>query len=190
MHAAQRLSTAFLLFLLCLLPMESIAQERGSAHMIAIDPFKFWQFYNVSYYHAILPRLVMGLGLQIPTSFGDRDIDGIGFTAEARYQLSPAPFDGPYIAAAFWFDRFRHEEYIPSVERQYNDPTTRTVRENHLSTGVLLGWHLSIWEGLGAEAAIGVEYNINPTKESNTPSIGSHADGFVPAARMMIGYAW
>jgi hypothetical protein len=55
---------------------------------------------------------------------------------------------------------------------------------------MLLGWHLSIWEGLGAEAAIGVEYNINPTKESNTPSIGSHTDGFVPAARMMIGYAW
>ena len=189
MYAAKRIS-ASLFLLLFLLVQPGAAQEKGHTGMIVIDPFKFWQFYNLSYYHAILPRLALGVGAQIPASFGERDLEGVGFTAEARFQLSEALFDGPYVGAALWFDRFRHDEYIPADQREYGDPSSRTLDESHLSTGALLGWHISIWEGLGAEASVGVEYNISPTTEANTPSIGSHNGGFVPAARMMIGYAW
>jgi hypothetical protein len=155
-------------------------------HMISSDPIKFWQFYNISYYRAISPQIVVGGGIQLPTALGDREMTGFGVNLEARFYLSGKPFRGFHLNPVFTFNSISYESYMWDSQ----GPTNAKIKDTPASIGLLMGWHWYPWEEFGTQIAFGADYNISGTSESGILGLASEKVGVVPSARFTVGYSW
>ena len=137
--------------------------------MIAINPLKFFLFYNISYFHKLNDGAAIGGGIQIPTLSG---ISGFGVNAEARFYPKGNNLLGFYIA--------------PNVS--YNSLTDDETDENvaAFSIGGLVGWQWFPGEQFAMGLGIGADYYF----VSGDAVEFDEYDGFAPALRFDIGYAW
>jgi hypothetical protein len=137
--------------------------------MIVINPLKFLLFYNISYFYKISDATVIGVGVQMPTP---KDINGFGINAEARFYPKGKNLRGFYFA--------------PNVS--YNSLTDEVNDEDAsiTSVGGLVGWQ---WFP-GDEFAIGLGIGVDYYFFSGSDESFDDYDGFAPALRFDIGYAW
>ena len=140
-------------------------------NMIVINPLKFLLFYNISYFHKINDGFVIGGGFQFPTP---KDISGFGVNAEARFYPKGNNLKGFYIAPNFSYN---------SLTDDAADETLSVT-----SIGGLVGWQWFPGEQFALGLGIGVDYYFF-TGESNNEDFDDY-DGFAPALRFDIGYAW
>jgi len=137
--------------------------------MIVINPLKFLVFYNISYFQKINDGAAIGVGLQMPTISG---VNGIGVNAEARFYPKGNNLRGFYLAPNF----------------SYNNLTEEGDNENVsiTSAGALVGWQWFPDEQFAMGLGIGLDYyffsgNVDDFEDYN---------GFAPALRFDIGFAW
>jgi hypothetical protein len=137
--------------------------------MVVINPLKFLVFYNISYFQKLTEGAAIGVGLQIPTISG---VNGFGINAEARFYPKGNNLRGFYFAPNF----------------SYNNLTEEGDNENVsiTSAGGLVGWQWFPGEQFAMGLGIGVDYyffsgNVDDFEDYN---------GFAPALRFDIGFAW
>ena len=155
-------------------------------HMLSSDPIKFWQFYNISYYQAISPQIVVGGGIMLPTALGDHDMTGFGFNLESRFYLSGKPFRGFHLNPILSFNSITYDSYYWDSQ----GPGNTKIHDTQVSLGLMMGWHWYPWEEFGTQIAFGADYNFSATTEDGILGLGSDKKGVVPAARFTIGYSW
>lgn len=137
-------------------------------HMITVNPLKFFLFYNLSYYQRVSDNIALGGGLQIPTP---HDVSGFGVSAELRFYPSARTLRGFYIA--------------PNIA--YTTMTSEGETYAPLSIGALVGWQWFPGDDFAIGLGIGADYYM---VGSGTSDGFSDYEGFVPALRFDIGYAW
>lgn len=137
--------------------------------MIVINPVKFILFYNISYLHKFSEHTVAGIGIQTPTLSG---IDGFGINAEVRLYPNGQNMRGFYFA--------------PNIS--YNHLTAGNSSTDPFSLGALLGWQWFPGEQFALGLGIGVDHYWGSVSD-NGNDFGKY-NGFVPAIRFDIGYAW
>ena len=137
--------------------------------MIVINPLKFLVFYNISYFQKLNDGAAIGVGLQMPTISG---VNGFGVNAEARFYPKGNNLRGFYFAPNF----------------SYNNLTEEDDNENVsiTSAGGLVGWQWFPGEQFAMGLGIGIDYyffsgNVDDFEDYN---------GFAPALRFDIGFAW
>ena len=137
--------------------------------MIVINPVKFLLFYNISYFNKLGNGAVIGGGIQIPTL---KDISGFGVNAEARFYPSGRNLRGFYFA--------------PNVS--YNSLTDEVNNEDAsiTSVGGLVGWQWFPGDQFAMGLGIGIDYYFFSGDDESFDDY----DGFAPALRFDIGYAW
>lgn len=136
-------------------------------NLIVINPLKFLLFYNISYFHKINDGVAIGGGFQIPTP---KDVTGFGVNAEARFYPSGKNLKGFYVA--------------PNVS--YNNLTSGGDQQSITSVGGLVGWQWFPGEQFAMGLGIGVDYYFFSGDDLDFDEY----DGFAPALRFDIGYAW
>ena len=137
--------------------------------MVVINPLKFLVFYNISYFHKINDGAAIGVGLQMPTISG---VNGFGVNAEARFYPKGNNLKGFYFAPNFSYNNLTEEDD--------NEKVSIT------SAGGLVGWQWFPGEQFAMGLGIGVDYyffsgDVNDFEDYN---------GFAPALRFDIGFAW
>ena len=137
--------------------------------LIVINPLKFLLFYNISYFHKLNDGAALGGGIQIPTVSG---VDGFGVNAEARFYPKGNNLRGLYIAPNFSFNNLSGEE----------DDETVSIT----SIGSLVGWQWFPGEQFAIGLGIGVDYYFFSGDDDEFDDV----NGFAPALRFDIGYAW
>jgi len=138
-------------------------------NMIVINPLKFFVFYNISYFLKASDNTVLGFGLQAPTISG---FSGFGVNAELRYYPKGKNLKGFYVA--------------PNIS--YNNMKIEDVSTSPITVGGLLGWQWFPGDEFAMGLGIGADYYFGNVSDKNV-DIGNY-DGFVPAIRFDIGYAW
>ncbi len=138
-------------------------------NMIIINPLKFLLFYNISYFHKIGDGTAIGGGIQFPTP---KDISGFGVNAEVRIYPTGKNLRGFYFA--------------PNVS--YNSLTDDDENEtvSITSVGGLVGWQWFPGDQFAIGLGIGVDYYFFSGDDEDFDDL----DGFAPALRFDIGYAW
>ena len=139
--------------------------------LIVINPLKFLLFYNISYFHKISDGAAIGGGIQFPTPKG---ISGFGVNAEVRFYPTGKNLRGFYVAPNF--------SYNSLTEDETNETLSIT------SAGGLVGWQWFPGDQFALGLGIGADYYFF-TDESANEDFDSY-DGFAPALRFDIGYAW
>jgi len=137
--------------------------------MIVINPIKFILFYNISYFHKFSEHTIAGFGIQTPTLSG---IDGFGINAEIRLYPKGQNMKGFYFA--------------PNIS--YNHLTAGSGSTDPSSLGVLLGWQWFPGDQFALGLGIGIDHYWGSVSD-NGNDFGRY-NGFVPAIRFDIGYAW
>ncbi len=137
-------------------------------NMLIINPLKFFLFYNLSYFHKIDEKIVIGIGVQTPTISG---IDGFGFNSELRYYPSGKQMRGFYFAPNISYNHIKSDEGSTSP----------------FSIGGLIGWQWFPSKEFALGLGIGIDYYFGSV---NTKNDFEKYDGSVPAIRLDIGYAW
>ena len=137
--------------------------------LIVINPLKFLLFYNISYFHKLNDGTAIGGGIQIPTVSG---VNGFGINAEARFYPKGNNLRGFYFAPNLSFNRLSSEE----------DDETVSIT----SVGSLVGWQWFPGEQFAIGLGIGLDYYFFSGDDEDF----SDVDGFAPAIRFDIGYAW
>lgn len=137
--------------------------------MIVINPLKFLLFYNISYFHKISDRAVIGGGVQIPTISG---LDGFGANAEIRFHPSVNNLRGFYFAPNISYNNLSGEDSDESL--------------SIFSIGGLLGWQWFPGDQFAIGLGIGIDYYFFSGEEDDF----SDVNGTAPALRFDIGYAW
>ena len=138
--------------------------------MLVVNPLKFFLFYNISYFHKISESVIIGGGLQAPTIPG---LSGFGVNAEVRFHPSGKNMRGFYIA--------------PNVS--YNSLSEESGGNANLySFGGLVGWQWFPSDEFAIGLGIGLDYYTGSGEDEN--DVYGSVDGFVPAVRFDIGYAW
>ncbi|MCW8805055.1 MAG: hypothetical protein OQK56_01235 [Ignavibacteriaceae bacterium] len=137
--------------------------------MIVINPLKFLVFYNISYFQKLNESTAIGVGLQMPTISG---VNGFGVNAEARFYPKGNNLRGFYLAPNF----------------SYNNLTEEGDNENVsiTSAGGLVGWQWFPGEQFAMGLGIGVDYYFF---SGNSDDFEDY-NGFAPALRFDIGFAW
>lgn len=137
--------------------------------MIIINPLKFLVFYNLSYFHKISDAAVIGGGIQLPTISG---INGFGVNAEARFYPEGKNLRGFYFA--------------PNIS--YNNLTNEEDNESAIITSVggLVGWQWFPGDQFAMGLGLGVDYYFFSGDDVDFEDL----NGFAPAIRFDIGYAW
>jgi len=137
--------------------------------MIVINPLKFLVFYNISYFQKLNESTAIGVGLQMPTISG---VNGFGVNAEARFYPKGNNLKGFYLAPNF----------------SYNNLTEEGDNENVsiTSAGGLVGWQWFPGEQFAMGLGIGVDYYFF---SGNSDDFEDY-NGFAPALRFDIGFAW
>jgi len=137
--------------------------------MLVINPLKFFLFYNLSYFYKINDVAAIGVGVQMPTISG---INGFGFNAEARLYPNGNNLRGFYFAPNF----------------SYNNLTDEGDNENAVITSIggLVGWQWFPGDQFAMGLGIGVDYYFFSGDEADFNDL----NGFAPAIRFDIGYAW
>jgi len=137
--------------------------------MIIINPLKFLLFYNISYFHKINDGLTIGGGVQMPTP---KDISGFGVNAEARFYPNGKNLLGFYFAPNISYNSLTDDE---------EDETVSIT-----SVGGLVGWQWFPGDQFAIGLGIGVDYYFLSGDDEDFEDL----DGFAPALRFDIGYAW
>jgi hypothetical protein len=137
--------------------------------MFIVNPLKFLLFYNLSYYHRVSSSIVFGGGVQFPTPEG---VDGFGLNAELRYYPSLKSPRGFYIA--------------PNVS--YNIMRSGGEEANPFSIGALIGWQWFPGDDFALGMGIGADYYSGSLSEQGGEI--TEFNGWAPALRFDIGYAW
>ena len=137
--------------------------------LIVINPLKFLLFYNISYFHKLNDGAALGGGIQIPTVSG---VNGFGVNAEARFYPKGNNLRGFYIAPNFSFNNLSSEE----------DDETVSIT----SIGSLVGWQWFPGEQFAIGLGIGIDYYFFSGDDEEFNDV----NGFAPALRFDIGYAW
>jgi len=137
--------------------------------MIIINPLKFLLFYNLSYLHKINDGAAVGVGLQMPTISG---IDGFGVNAEARFYPKGNNLKGFYVAPNLSYNNLTNTEE--------NETASIT------SVGALVGWQWFPGEQFAMGLGIGLDYYFFSGDDDDFDDF----NGFAPALRFDIGYAW
>jgi hypothetical protein len=137
-------------------------------HLLSVNPLKFFLFYNLTYYHKVEEKLVLGIGLQSPTISG---MSGIGFNAELRYHPTGKNMRGFYIA--------------PNIS--YNSIKADDASTNPFSIGALVGWQWFPGEQFAMGVGIGIDYYFGSVSNKND---FEKYNGTAPALRFDIGFAW
>ncbi|HRP01484.1 MAG TPA: hypothetical protein PLE30_02440 [Candidatus Kapabacteria bacterium] len=153
-------------------------------NIIAINPLKFFLFYNLTYYRKINNYSVVGIGLQMPTV---PEINGFGANAEYRLHLSAKSPRGFYLAPNFSFNSLTAKNEIVDGN---GVKTTDEVSTSTVSAGLLCGWQWFPSDEFAMGLGIGVDYyTLLNSKSINNDNLKKY-DGFFPAIRFDIGYAW
>ena len=139
------------------------------SQMIVVNPLKFLLFYNLSYFHSLSPSVTFGAGVQFPTP---KDVNGYGLNAEIRFYPSGKSPKGFYVA--------------PNIA--YNKLWSREERTEPFSVGALIGWQWFPGEDFAIGLGIGADYYIGSVSNGNKDF--KSYDGWAPALRFDIGYAW
>ena len=137
--------------------------------MLVINPLKFFLFYNISYFHKINDGAAIGVGVQMPTISG---INGFGFNAEARLYPNGNDLRGFYFAPNFSYNNLTDEE----------DNESAVIT----SVGGLLGWQWFPGDQFAMGLGIGLDYYFFSGDDDDFNDL----NGFAPAIRFDIGYAW
>jgi hypothetical protein len=137
--------------------------------MIVINPLKFLLFYNISYFHKLSDGAAIGGGIQIPTLSG---LSGFGVNAEVRIYPKGNNLRGFYIAPNVSYNSITDDE------------TDETV--SITSIGGLVGWQWFPGEQFAIGLGIGADYYFFSGDSDDFEDL----DGFAPALRFDIGYAW
>jgi len=137
--------------------------------MIVINPLKFLVFYNISFLQKLNESTAIGVGLQMPTISG---VNGFGINAEARFYPKGNNLRGFYFAPNF----------------SYNNLTEEGDNENVsiTSAGGLVGWQWFPGEQFAMGLGIGVDYYFFSGNDDDFEDY----NGFAPALRFDIGFAW
>jgi len=137
--------------------------------MVVINPLKFLVFYNISYFQKLTEGAAIGVGLQMPTISG---VNGFGINAEARFYPKGNNLRGFYFAPNF----------------SYNNLTEEDDNENVsiTSAGGLVGWQWFPGEQFAMGLGIGIDYYFFSGDDDEFENY----NGFAPALRFDIGYAW
>ena len=137
--------------------------------MIIINPLKFLLFYNISYFHKISDGAALGGGIQFPTP---KDVNGFGVNAEARFYPTGKNLRGFYFAPNVSYNSLSNEE---------SDEEASIT-----SVGGLVGWQWFPGDQFAIGLGIGVDYYFFSGSDESFDDY----DGFAPALRFDIGYAW
>ncbi len=137
--------------------------------MIVINPLKFFLFYNISYFHKISDKAVIGGGVQIPTISG---LDGFGANAEIRFHPSGKNLRGFYFAPNISYNNLSGEDSDESL--------------SIFSIGGLLGWQWFPGDQFAIGLGIGIDYYFFSGEDDDF----SDVNGTAPSLRFDIGYAW
>ena len=138
--------------------------------MLVINPLKFFIFYNISYFNKVSESVIIGGGVQFPTISG---VSGFGANAEVRIHPSGKNMRGFYIA--------------PNVS--YNSLSEDSgSNANLFSIGALAGWQWFPSDEFAIGLGIGLDYYTGSGEDEN--DVYGSVNGFVPAVRFDIGYAW
>jgi hypothetical protein len=137
--------------------------------LIVINPLKFLLFYNLSYFHKFSENVIVGGGFQAPTISG---IEGIGINAEVRFYPKGNNMRGFYVAPNF----------------SYNHLSADEVSSDPVSLGVLVGWQWFPGDQFAMGLGIGVDHYFGSISDDDE-DFGNY-DGFAPALRFDIGFAW
>jgi len=137
--------------------------------MIIINPLKFLLFYNISYFHKISDGAAIGGGVQFPTP---KDVNGFGVNAEARFYPTGKNLRGFYFAPNVSYNSLSNEE---------SDEEASIT-----SVGGLVGWQWFPGDQFAIGLGIGVDYYFFSGSDESFDDY----DGFAPALRFDIGYAW
>ena len=140
-------------------------------NMIVINPLKFFFFFYISYFHKINDGFAIGGGVQIPTP---KDISGFGVNAEARFYPKGNNLKGFYFAPNVSYN---------SLTDDFDDETVSIT-----SIGGLVGWQWFPGDQFAMGLGIGVDYYFF-SGDTNDDNFNDY-DGFAPALRFDIGYAW
>ena len=139
------------------------------SQMIVVNPLKFLLFYNLSYFHRLSPSVVVGGGVQFPTP---REVYGFGVNAEMRFYPSGKSPRGFYVA--------------PNIA--YNKLWSGEDQTEPFSVGVLIGWQWFPGEDFCMGLGIGADYYTGTVSDGSDDF--QKFDGWAPALRFDIGYAW
>lgn len=137
--------------------------------MILINPLKFIWLYNISYLHKLNDGTAIGGGIQTPTLSG---ISGFGVLAEVRFYPKGNNLLGFYIAPNVSYNSLTEDETDENVEA--------------FSFGGWVGWQWFPGEQFAIGLGIGIDYYFVSGNTDYFPKL----DGFAPAIRFDIGYAW
>ncbi len=157
-------------------------------HIIAINPLKFFLFYNLSYYHRLSPIAVGGIGFQIPTL---SDIRGFGVNAEIRIHPSARAPRGFYVAPNISYNSLTTDAQRMEWDTQKQTYVYRTVSASAsaITVGGLVGWQWFPGDDFAMGLGIGADYYLL-SGEDDTKSAFLKYDGFAPTLRFDIGFAW
>jgi hypothetical protein len=136
--------------------------------LIVINPLKFLLFYNLSYFHKFSENVTAGGGIQIPTISG---MNGVGFNAEVRFYPKGNNMRGFYIA--------------PNIS--FNHISAEGISSSPFSIGTLIGWQWFPGDQFAIGLGIGVDHYFGSLEDDNK---FHNYDGFAPALRFDIGFAW
>ena len=139
------------------------------SQMILINPLKFLLFYNLSYFHKVSSSVAVGAGVQFPTI---QDLNGYGLNAEVRIYPSGKSPRGFYVA--------------PNIS--YNKLWSGDNQTEPFSVGALVGWQWFPGEDFAIGLGIGADHYSGTLTEGDD-NFGKY-EGWVPALRFDIGYAW
>ena len=137
--------------------------------MVVINPLKFLVFYNISYFQKLTEGAAIGVGLQMPTISG---VNGFGVNAEARFYPKGNNLRGFYFAPNFSYNNLTEEDNNENV--------------SITSAGGLVGWQWFPGEQFAMGLGIGVDYYFFSGNDVDFEDY----NGFAPALRFDIGFAW
>jgi len=137
--------------------------------MIVINPLKFLVFYNISYFQKLNDGAAIGVGLQMPTISG---VNGFGINAEARFYPKGNNLRGFYFAPNFSYNNLTEEDNNENV--------------SITSVGGLVGWQWFPGEQFAMGLGIGIDYYFFSGNDVDFEDY----NGFAPALRFDIGFAW
>ena len=137
--------------------------------MVVINPLKFLVFYNISYFQKLTEGAAIGVGLQMPTISG---VNGFGVNAEARFYPKGNNLRGFYFAPNFSYNNLKEEDDNENV--------------SITSAGGLVGWQWFPGEQFAMGLGIGVDYYFFSGNDVDFEDY----NGFAPALRFDIGFAW
>ncbi len=168
-------------------------------HMIAVDPVRFAEGFNIAYQYAVAPTLSVGGGLRLP--WQGSGSSGYGISGEGRYYPGGNIFKSFHLITNVHFDHLNYTEQMYNYAN--NTSATKERSLDPIGMEVSIGWNWQPWQDFTVEAAIGGDFVANglPVGSSSSspessnytsglPTLTNTTNGMGPALRLQIGYSW